>query len=251
MIPLRKIAIATLAAPLALGLAACDSAEDTATGEVPEGEVVAAVPAPEGQQWTEVASVTDYDGYVIGNPDAPIKLIEYGSLTCGACANFAVTGIPSLREEYVNSGRVSYELRNQIHNGIDLVLARLVRCGAPESYHALSDQVWTNLQSLMQGAQSNPQGLEAAMQMPEDQRFPAVAQVAGLYDFFAARGISEDQARTCLADFASVQKIAENSQSQTEEFNVTGTPTFFINGRNIGTQSWASLEPMLQRAGAR
>ena len=251
MIPLRKFAIAALAAPLALGLAACDSTEEVATGEVPEGEVVAEVAAPAGQQWADVASVTDYDGYVIGNPDAPIKLLEYGSLTCGACANFAVTGIPTLREEYVNSGRVSYELRNQVHNGIDLVLARMVRCSAPESYHALSEQVWANLGPLLEGAQSNPQGLEAAMQMPEDQRFPAVAQVAGLYDFFAARGVSEDQARTCLSDFASVQKIADNSQSQSEELNVTGTPTFFINGRNVGTQNWASLEPMLQRAGAR
>lgn len=251
MMPLRKLALAALIAPLALGLASCDSAEDAATGEVPEAAPIAPIAAPQNTQWADTVTVTPEDGYVIGNPDAPIKLMEYASLTCGHCAQFSGEASADLREKYVNSGRVSYEMRNQVHNGIDLVLGRMVRCSAPESFHALSEQVWANLETLLGAAQANPQGLEAAMQLPEAQRFPAVAEVAGLYDFFAARGVSEDQARTCLADFASVQKIADNSQKQSEELNVTGTPTFFINGKNVGTQSWDTLEPMLQRAGAR
>lgn len=251
MIPYRKLALATFAAPLALGLAACGDTSDAASGEIAEGEAIAPIEAPEGTQWTDQVVRTDSDGYLLGNPDAPIKLIEYGSLTCGACANFAMTGAETLKNDYVNSGRVSYELRNQIHNGLDLILARLVRCGAPESFHPLSDQVWLNLQPLLQNAQANPQALDQAMSLPEDQRFVAAAQAAGFYDFFASRGISVDQARTCLADFASVQQIAENSQSQSEELNVTGTPTFIVNGVNVGTHNWASLEPILQRAGAR
>lgn len=251
MIRYRKIALATLAAPLALGLAACDSAGDAVSGEVAESEAIAPIEAPEGTQWVDRVARTAADGYLLGNPDAPIKLIEYGSLTCGACANFAMTGAEPLKQEYVNSGRVSFELRNQIHNGLDLILARMVRCGAPESFHPLSDQVWLNLQPLLQGAQSNPEALEQAMNLPEDQRFIAAAGAAGFYDFFASRGISVDQAQTCLADFASVQQIAENSRSQSEELNVTGTPTFIVNGVNVGTQNWTSLEPILQRAGAR
>lgn len=247
----HKIALATFTAPVALSLAACDSATDAAPGEIAEGEAIASIEAPEGTQWTDQVTRTDADGYMLGNPDAPIKLIEYGSLTCGACANFAMTGLEPLKAEYVNSGRVSFELRNQIHNGLDLVLARLVRCGAPESFHPLSDQVWLNLQSLLQRAQANPGALEQAMNLPEDQRFVAAAQVAGFTEFFASRGISTDQASTCLADFASVQQIATNSQTQSDELNVTGTPTFLINGVNVGTQNWGSLEPMLQRAGAR
>ncbi|MFN2101154.1 thioredoxin domain-containing protein [Altererythrobacter sp. MF3-039] len=251
MIRYRKIALATLAAPLALGLAACGDATDAASGEIAEGEVVAPVEAPEGTQWVDQVVRTDADGYMLGNPDAPIKLIEYGSLTCGACANFAMTGLESLKTEYINSGRVSFELRNQIHNGLDLILSRMVRCGAPESFHPLSDQVWLNLQPLMQGAQNNPQALDQAMSLPEDQRFVAAAQAAGFYDFFAARGVSVDQAQSCLADFASVEQIAENSRTQSDELNVTGTPTFIVNGVNVGTHNWASLEPILQRAGAR
>ena len=78
-----------------------------------------------------------------------------------------------------------------------------------------------------------------------------VANAAGLYEFFAQRGVSRDQARTCLANTDTATKIATNSDTQSSELNVTGTPWFFINGSSVGTQNWAALEPMLQRAGAR
>ncbi|WP_394727226.1 thioredoxin domain-containing protein [Altererythrobacter sp. GH1-8] len=233
----------------ALALVACGSETEQAADLA--GEPIAAIPAPEGMEWRDVVQVTDYDGYLVGNPDAPIKLIEYASLTCGACANFSVTGAQPLKEKYVNSGVVSFELRNQIHNGIDLVMARMVRCGSPEAFHPLADQVWANLGTVLQQAQANPQALESAMQLPEDQRFVRVAEVTGLLDFFAARGLSADQARTCLADAQSVQAIAERSNQQSEELGVTGTPTFFINGRKVDENGWAALEALLQKAGAR
>ncbi len=242
---------APLALAAALALAACSSEEEPADGTVAEGAPVAAVPAPAGQEWIEVAAVTPDGGYMVGNPNAPIKLMEYGSLTCGACANFTQTGFEALRDKYINSGKVSFELRNQVHNGIDLVLARLVRCSTPDAMVPLSEQVWLNFDEVMAGAQSAAPRLEQAMALPENQRFAAVAEAAGLLPFFAARGISEDQARTCLADAKAVEAIAKRSESQSEELKVAGTPTFFINGRNVGTQSWATLEPMLQRAGAR
>ncbi len=238
-----------LSGAAALALVACGSEADDA-GDI-SGEPIAAIPAPEGTEWRDMVTVTEADGYLVGNPEAPIKLIEYGSLTCGACANFAATGVQPLKEKYVNTGVVSFELRNQIHNGIDLVMARMVRCGSPEAFHPLADQVWANLTPILQQAQSNPQALEAAMQLPENERFVQVAQTTGLLDFFAARGLSADQARTCLADAESVQAIAERSNEQSEELGVTGTPTFFINGRKIDSNSWAALEPLLQKAGAR
>jgi protein-disulfide isomerase len=249
---MRKSAIAiwtAIAAPAMLALAACDSAEDEAASL--EGEPIAEIPAPEGTVWTDQALKTDYDGVLLGNPDAPIKLVEYASLTCPACAAFATTGVEPLKE-YVNSGRVSYELRNQIQRPDDLVLATLVRCGPTESFHPLSDQVFANQSELVQGVISNQEVFGQALQLPEAERFPAAAAAAGFYDFFAARGISEDQARTCLADFPAMETIAKNSETQSKEFNVTGTPTFLLNGQKLdGVLNWGGLEPVLQRAGAR
>lgn len=244
----RHVTLAALTAPLALALAACGSADDE--GGV-AGEPVAAVPAPEGQEWAEITQVTDLQGHMIGNPDAPIKLIEYGSLTCGTCANFTQTGFETLRDEYINSGRVSFELRPMVLNPFDLVITRLARCSTDEAVVPLSEQVWQNFSEVMAGPQQAGEQFEQAMSLPEDQRFVAAAEVTGLLDFFATRGLSRDQARACLADVPSVTAIAERSQQQGEELGVTGTPTFFVNGAKQNVVSWQDLEPILQRAGAR
>lgn len=251
MLRLPPFAATALALPLALALAACGEKDAVSESGAPTGEPVAAVAAPAGQQWADVATVTPEGGALIGNPNAPIKLMEFGSLTCGACAQFAQTGFEHLRDKYINSGRVSFELRNQVHNGIDLVMARMVRCSTPEAIVPLSEQVWMNFEPVMERAQQGAAALENMGQLPENQRYAAVAEATGLLDFFAARGISKDQARACLADGKAVEEIANRSTAQSEELNVTGTPTFFINGRNVGTQGWATLEPMLQEAGAR
>ena len=77
------------------------------------------------------------------------------------------------------------------------------------------------------------------------------AEQMGYLDFFAARGISEDQGRQCLADTAKLEEQANFTQRYGSEFDITGTPTFKLNGRDVDANTWAGLEPILQRAGAR
>jgi len=242
----RRIVLAALSASMALALSACGSDDEAPV----KGEPIAAIAAPAGQSWVDTAAVTPEGGYVIGNPEAPLKLVEYASHTCPHCAAFSQEAAGKL-DEYVAKGTVSYELRNQIHDPIDLTIALLVRCGTPQSFHPLANQAWQNFESLMTTVQSNGAALEQAQQVPPAQRFQAIAQASGLLDFFAARGISRDQAMTCLADTAKAQQIADASDKQSEELNVTGTPSFFLNGRLVPGTRWIDIEPALQNAGAR
>jgi protein-disulfide isomerase len=242
----RRIVLAALSAPMALALSACGSDDEAPV----KAEPIAAIAAPAGQSWVDTAAVTPEGGYVIGNPEAPLKLVEYASHTCPHCAAFSQEAAGKL-DEYVAKGTVSYELRNQIHDPIDLTIALLVRCGTPQSFHPLANQAWQNFESLMTTVQSNGAALEQAQQVPPAQRFQAIAQASGLLDFFAARGISRDQAMTCLADTAKAQQIADASDKQSEELNVTGTPSFFLNGRLVPGTRWIDIEPALQNAGAR
>jgi protein-disulfide isomerase len=246
MIPFRRIAIATV---LAIGLAACGG--DGGDGETKRAEAYEPIAAPAGQSWLETVTETPEGGILLGNPDAPVKLVEYVSHTCPACAAFAAEGAEPLREKYVSTGVVSYEMRNQIHNALDLALVKLTRCSGPQAAIPLAEQVWANLPQVMAPVQQNPQVIEQAMALPEAQRFPALAQGTGLTEFFAARGIAVDQQTQCLSDFASIQAVAEASDTQSKELNVTGTPTFILNGRNIGSLGWPAVEANLQNAGAR
>lgn len=245
---IRRTALLALSAPLALALAACGSGEDA---EIPESDAIAAIAPPEGQQWLEIASETPSSGFITGNPDAPIQLMEYASHTCTHCATFAEDASSALRNKYIASGVVSYELRNQIHDPIDLTASMLMRCSGPGAFQPLAEQFWENFDTLAETVRNSGDALAEAQQQPEATRYQAIAQVAGMFDFFAARGVSRDQAMQCLADHENARAILDASTEQSDELDVTGTPTFFINGRNIGTQSWKTLEPMLQNAGAR
>lgn len=238
-----------LTAPLALALVACGS--DPAEAGADSGEPIAAIDAPEGTSWTETVTISEEGGYILGNPDAPLKLVEYASHTCGACAQFSATAKPSLKADYVATGVVSFEQRNLVRDPIDLAIATLVRCGTKENMQPLSDQAWGSLDGIFQNVQQNAQAYEASGNLPVEQRFIAIGEAAGLIDFFSARGLSADQARTCLADAEAIEAIANNSSAQAEELGVQATPTFFLNGRVLEERSWAQLEPILQRAGAR
>ena len=246
MKPFRFSLKLALTAPLALALAACGG---EAGGDL-AGDVIAPIAAPDGTNWGETVTVSDADGYVLGNPDAPLKLIEYASHTCGACANFSATAKPGI-QEYVATGVVSFEQRNLVRDPIDLTIATLVRCGAKENMQTLSDLAWQNLQETFNNVNANNAAYQAAGELPPEQRFIGIAQAAGLIDFFAARGLSADQARTCLADTDAIDAFVEGSSTKANEAGVTGTPTFTLNGSKVDVNQWPGLEPILQNAGAR
>lgn len=233
-----------------LMLAACG--DEAATGSVASSEPLPVVAPPAGSSWAQKVTATEKGGYLVGNPDAPLKLVEYGSLTCPACAAFAGQAMEPLMSKYVNSGRVSFEFRSFIiHGPLDLALTRLIGCSTPEAALPLADQVWANLQPLQERAYANQAAIANINTLPENQRYVQFGQLTGLYEFFAARGISEDQARTCLSDFGTLEKLSKVSETYASEDGISKTPTFVLNGSSLEASSWDELEPLLQRAGAR
>jgi len=244
-----KRALLAIAGCAALVLAGCGKDDE---GAVPQGEAVAPVAPPAGQQWLDVVATTPEGGWLVGNPNAPIKLIEYGSVTCPACAAFSQAGMEPLRQKYVASGRVSWEFRSVIiHGAIDLVLTRLLKCAPKEAAPLLAEQLWANVNEVTEPVVQAGDAMQQVMTLPPNQRFVAYAETGKLLDFLAARGISMDQGRECLSDPAAVEALATQMQSQSAKDGVQGTPTFFVNGAKVDAISWADLEPILQRAGAR
>lgn len=246
----RTLAFASIV-PLALGLAACGKGDEAAPAGL-SGDPIAAIAPPAGKLWAETVTISPEGGYVMGNPDAPIKVIEYGSLTCSHCAEFAEASGVELRDQFVASGRVSYEFRNLIRDGIDLTLAQLTRCAAPESFFALTDQVFANQKAFFESAQAaSKEQQEGAFNAAPAQRGMAIATLVGAPDFFAARGVGKDAAAKCLADTAGAEKLATQSNEQGQKFGIEGTPTFFINGKKQDFNAWPQLKDALIKAGAR
>ncbi len=235
--------------PLALALAACGGGDDAANGTELNGEPIAEVPAPEGQSWTQMVTRTDEGGYLMGNPDAPIKLLEFASLTCAACAQFSQQSSTELKQEFIDSGRVSFEYRNYLRGPQDLIAAQIMECGPPERVIPLADQHYAKFAAFGE-AMSDPR-LQQISSLPEDQQKAAFAEISGLLEFFAQRGISRDEALSCLADDAKATQMAEQMQSWNQNYEIPGTPTIYINGQMVQQNAWSAIKQRLEAMGAR
>ncbi|MBB4641814.1 DsbA family protein [Rhizorhapis suberifaciens] len=236
---------------LALALTACGD-KDTASEGMPSGKPIAAVPAPAGTNWADTVKATADGGFIMGNPNAPIKIVEFASLTCSHCAEFAEKGFPTLRDKYVNSGKISFEMRNYIRDPLDMTASLLARCGGAEPFFPLSDELFGYQATLFEKAQGlGEAGYKAALESPANERFVKLGQSTGLVEFVMQRGVSEDQAKQCLSDSKSAEKLAENVQKAGATYQIEGTPTFLMNGQKLdNVSSWPALEAKLREAGA-
>ncbi len=239
------------AVPL-FALAACGGGGDGANSDAPAAPVAAATP-PAGQEWTEVVSKTPEGGFVMGNPDAPLKLVEYGSRSCPTCGHFGRTGMEPLENDYVKTGKVSYEFRDfPVHGAPDLGLSTLGRCVSESAFFPILEQTFINQQQIEEKLTS-----DGARQLQQQlvgksptEVATAWAEFLGYIDFVKQRGVTEQQAKACLADQKNVQAVVDMAQ-QGSENGVTGTPTFFLNGEQLeNTITWEQLEPKLKAAGA-
>jgi protein-disulfide isomerase len=86
-----------------------------------------AKPAP-SRDWARTVASTPEGGFRMGNPNAKVKLVEYGSLACPHCRHFEQTGYKPLVQQYVRTGRVSYEFRNLLLNAPDIAVSLLAHC---------------------------------------------------------------------------------------------------------------------------
>jgi len=236
------------AAASVLLLAGCGDDAANQSGTAASGGP--AIPAPNNGDWTEMVAATPEGGFRMGNPNAPVKLVEYGSLGCHVCAEFAEQGSAPLRDKYVKSGRVSWEFRPYQLFPSDPGVSMLLRCRGPGPFFQLTDQLYAEQEQWMARLQTAAQSMEAQLQsMPPQERSAAFVRLAGLDEFFRVRGMPQSQIDSCLADGRALQELVAITQRGNEE-GVRGTPTFFINGRITEAHNWAALEPLLRQAGA-
>ena len=248
----RTIALALMAPPLALGLAGCGKKDEATTTAATSGAALPKVPATAGKAWADVVTKTADGGFLVGNPEAPIKLMEFGALSCSHCAEFSKESSAELRDSFVASGRVSYELRLFMLNALDMPAALLVTCGSPEAVPVLADQFWAWQPTMFQNLQAAGDAqMQAISSQPPQTRFASLAKVSGMEQFITARGIAADQAVACLADTKKATELATQTQTASEKFSITGTPTFFINGQKSEHNAWPEIKAALEAAGAR
>jgi protein-disulfide isomerase len=245
-----KAVLAIGAASLALALAGCGGgAGNNASANANNAAPLPQIAAPNNGDWSEIATMTDRGSYLLGNPNAPVKLVEYASITCPHCAEFTATAAAPLRERYVRSGQVSWEYRPYMIFPTDPGVFLLLHCLGPQPFFRVVEQLYADQSNWVGRIQALPQEqLQQLEGLPPAQKAAALVRLAGLDQFFRQRGLPEARMNACLADNGALQQLQQISTRGTNEDGVTGTPTFIVNGEKLEQSDWADLETRLRAA---
>jgi protein-disulfide isomerase len=160
---------------------------------------------------------------VQGSDTAPVTVVEYASLTCPHCREFAIRTFPELKKRYIDTGKVRFIFREFALNEIDLLAIVTARCAPKETYFPLIETLF------------------------EKQEVWAVnSPVPPLLAIAKQAGFTEEKFKACAAN----QQLIEGVKAQREtgsKHGVNSTPTFFINGqKHSGGMGIAEFEKLLQ-----
>jgi protein-disulfide isomerase len=176
-------------------------------------------------------NITSYDR-TMGDPKAPVTVIEYAAPICPHCAAFEMTSFPILKAGYIDSGKVFYVFRVFPLRPDDGPAEKLARCMPKEQYFSFMDLLFRN-QPKWDGAE-----------------YPQVTDDhAGLVQVARIGGMSPNQADKCMADKstdAAINKVGADGEAK---YNLTGTPTFVVNGVvSEAGEEWPGLQKLIDAA---
>lgn len=235
-----------------LALAACHKNQSQNQGSAVSNDTVKITQAtpPAGGNWSDVVNETSA-GFMMGNPNAKVKLVEIGALTCPHCREFDEKGVPVLVDKYVKSGQVSWEFRPYLLHSLDVSANLIAQCNGPKSFFPLARAMYKDQPVWIGKISAAPQAqLEQVQNLPVNQQFMQLANLAGLQDWAAARGVAQAKSSQCLRDENKVNRLVQLSGDVTNQYpDFEGTPSFIINGKLLKqTASWEKLQPQLQDA---
>jgi protein-disulfide isomerase len=198
--------------------------------------------------WARTVVATPAGGFRMGSPAAKVRLIEYGSLACPHCRHFEETGYKPLVQQYVRSGRVSYEFRNLLLNAPDISISLLAHCAGAANFFPMAEAVYAAQPQWLDKVTSIGDAQQAEIdKMSDRQRVVRFAEIGGFPQLAAPFGVTSARARQCLADPKGLQKLLAITK-RGSDLGVNHTPTFFINGKVSDAATWEQLEPELKAA---
>ncbi len=200
--------------------------------------------------WSRIVRRTAEGNFVLGNPAAPVKLVEYLSFTCPHCAAFSAESGATLKGQMVRSGKLSLELRPAVRDQIDLGATILLRCAGPEHAFDLAEAMFATQNDWLSIGYNFLEHDAARFSLaPPLEQIRAGVQASGLIDLARKHGVSDARVNACFADKASFNQILLNADAAHKA--ITGTPNFYINGSKAAAGAWEALEPLLVASGAR
>lgn len=157
---------------------------------------------------------------VYGDPDAPVELIEYASMTCPHCASFSRDVLPRLMEDFIDGGHLRFVVRNFVRDRYDLAAAAASRCMPTE------DATKAAMADLF---------AEQDDWLRSDNPYAAIAVI------IERHGLTQPALGECIADQEVRQHLIEMTQTGAQLYNIQVIPTLVLNGVPMRYQGYDSL----------
>jgi len=183
----------------ALALSACDSEE--------------------ARPWKTVEIAPFMGDAVMGDPAAPVEIVEYASTTCGHCAAFHEQMLPQLKTRYIDTGRarLRWIVMPTPPAEVSVAGAAIARCAGEGKFFDVIADLFDSQEEIIKAARS-PRKLQEA-----------------LVGLGGRHGLSADEVGSCVSDTNIQQLIIKAARAAPE--TVTGTPTFFVGGQQVDENS--------------
>ncbi len=169
---------------------------------------------------------------VLGDADAPVTVIEYASTTCPHCATFHKQIFPEIKKEFVDTGKVKFVFREFPTSPARLAIATsvLARCaadkGGSDAYFLVLGSLFSQQKGWLLGDDTKGELLKISAQA----------------------GMDEAAFEACLQRQEFIDLIQANTQTAVETFNISGTPSFVVDGEKVSAGSAEDFSKKLQAA---
>ena len=167
----------------------------------------------------------------MGDPDAPVTVIEYASYTCPHCARFHESAFKDLKRDYIDTGKIHFIYREVYFDRFGLWASIVARCGegAENRFFGISEMLYEQ-----QGDWARQDDPAAIVD-----RLRRIGKTAGLTD------AELDQ---CLTDAGNAQALYARWQAFSEQDSIESTPSFVIDGRKYSNMPYDEMSDLIDTA---
>ena len=143
----------------------------------------------------------------LGRLDAPIKFIEFVSMTCSHCADFHINTLPEIKKKYIDSGKLRLELRDFPLDGLALRASAMARLIDTNKYYKFVDMLFKKQKKWSRS--ENP--------------------INELKKLGRLAGLEKTKIDIAIDEISVLEAIFKMRQQAEKKYNIQSTPSFVIN----------------------
>lgn len=144
----------------------------------------------------------------IGNKEAPIKMLEFASLTCGHCAKFHNEVLPVIKEKYILTGKIYFTYKDFPLDKFALKASIISRCSGNDNYFKFLDVFYKK---------------QSSWTRTKDP-FKSLLKIAKI------GGIKDEEIKVCVGNKSIEDGLLKDRLTSSKKYDITATPTIYLNG---------------------